>query len=258
MANMLHHNLPRVCLDTNFRLHPPSEYTAHPIIYWQVLSTGLQAEAAGGDDNALLHNMTATLAAVSTVLCVLSAFALVAHNTYAMAQLMVFQAFISPGLILCGFLLFASSAGLATGESNVQSVNTHQSTCWALGVCHRVLFLGIINPDVCGRSVVSRSTLPAAIYAQDQSTSLPRASLEGSSPVGSGRHRIRVLRGSWVWQAWVRRLVYCTYVAHDAVSLLPLCTDCKGLQLAPPPRSIGHNLKFCSSSERIKTRMRCR
>lgn len=104
--------------------HLVNKRPAH-LTHWQVLSTGLQAEAAGGDDNALLHNMTATLAAVSATLCVVSTFALVTRNTNLMAQLMVFQAFASPGLILCGFLLYASSAGLATGDLIVQQVDTY-------------------------------------------------------------------------------------------------------------------------------------
>lgn len=46
-----------------------------------------------------------------------------AHNTYVMAQAMVFQAVTAPGLILCGALLYGSKVFIATGMCDLNIVS---------------------------------------------------------------------------------------------------------------------------------------
>lgn len=73
-------------------------------------------ESGGGDDHAFLHNMTTSLILACSVLCVVSAFAVVTRNAYLMAQTTAFQAVVALGLALCGLLLYGSNASIATGE----------------------------------------------------------------------------------------------------------------------------------------------
>ncbi|CAM9207243.1 unnamed protein product, partial [Ectocarpus fasciculatus] len=68
-----------------------------------------------GDPNALVHNLTASLGIVCSLLCVYSAYGVGAHRVIAMTKAMAFQAIVAPGLVLCGAMLFDSDAGLATG-----------------------------------------------------------------------------------------------------------------------------------------------
>lgn len=86
----------------------------------KVLEEAHQAQASGGEDeNAILHNMTATLGAICGLLCVVSASAMVAHTTPIMSQAMLFQALTAPGLVLCGVLLFESNVTLAIGAWHI-------------------------------------------------------------------------------------------------------------------------------------------
>lgn len=73
------------------------------------------AASEGGDEHALLHNMTTTLAAVGAIVCAWSVCAMGAHHTAMMAQAMFFQAIVAPSLVLCGILLTSSNIGLAAG-----------------------------------------------------------------------------------------------------------------------------------------------
>ena len=85
----------------------------------QVLRVARESEAAGGDEYAFLHNMVTSLGLACSVLCAVSAFAVVSRNAQVMVQTTAFQAVIAPGLALCGVLLFGSSAAIATGATNI-------------------------------------------------------------------------------------------------------------------------------------------
>lgn len=80
----------------------------------QVIRLSREAGAAG-EYEALLHNMTISLVIACAAVCEMAAFSVIAHNTFLMAQSTVFQAVVSPGLVICGFLLLASSVAVATG-----------------------------------------------------------------------------------------------------------------------------------------------
>eukprot|EP00752_Nemacystus_decipiens_P006052 g5462.t2 len=81
----------------------------------EVLRVSREAEAAGGDNHAVLHNMVTSLSMASSVLCALSAFAVLSRNARVMAQTTTFQAVVAPSLALCGILLYNSSASIAAG-----------------------------------------------------------------------------------------------------------------------------------------------
>lgn len=78
--------------------------------------------SAGGDEDALLHNITATLASICALLCIASASGMAAHSTAIMAQTMLFQALVAPGLVFCGGLLYGSGVVIATGMSHERPV----------------------------------------------------------------------------------------------------------------------------------------
>lgn len=102
-----------------------------------------EAEAsAGGDQDALLHNMTATLGLICALLCIASASGMAAHNTAIMAQTMLFQAFVAPGLVFCGGLLYGSGVVIATGMSHDRPV-LDDGTFGAGTLCreHRIVFV---------------------------------------------------------------------------------------------------------------------
>ncbi|CAM9224561.1 unnamed protein product [Ectocarpus sp. 12 AP-2014] len=81
-----------------------------------VILVALEASSSPeGDPNALVHNLTASLGIVCSLLCVYSAYGVGAHRVIAMTKAMAFQAIVAPGLVLCGAMLFDSDAGLATG-----------------------------------------------------------------------------------------------------------------------------------------------
>lgn len=90
-------------------------HLALPTLGNQVVKASREVEDVDGDEDALLYNMTATLGSMCAFLCVMSTCGMAAHSTYIMAQAMVFQAISAPGLVLCGVLLYSSTAGLATG-----------------------------------------------------------------------------------------------------------------------------------------------
>eukprot|EP00752_Nemacystus_decipiens_P006064 g5472.t1 len=81
----------------------------------EVLRVARESQAAGGDEYAFLHNMATSLSIACSVLCTLSAFAVVSRNARVMIQASAFQAVVAPGLALCGVLLYSSSAAIATG-----------------------------------------------------------------------------------------------------------------------------------------------
>ncbi|CAM9100098.1 unnamed protein product [Ectocarpus sp. 8 AP-2014] len=81
----------------------------------EVLRISREAEAAGGDEYAFLHNMVTSLSVACSVLCALSAFAVVSRSARIMVQTTTFQAVVAPGLALCGVLLYNSSASIAAG-----------------------------------------------------------------------------------------------------------------------------------------------
>lgn len=83
---------------------------------WQVLRISREAEAAGGDEYAFLHNMVTSLSVACSVFCALSAFAVVSRSARIMVQTTTFQAVVAPGLALCGVLQYNSSASIAAGE----------------------------------------------------------------------------------------------------------------------------------------------
>lgn len=85
----------------------------------QVLRVARESEAAGGDEYAFLHNMVTSLSLACSVLCALSAFAVVSRNARVMVQTTTFQAVVAPGLALCGILLYGSSASIATGAMSI-------------------------------------------------------------------------------------------------------------------------------------------
>ncbi|CBJ29023.1 conserved unknown protein [Ectocarpus siliculosus] len=80
-----------------------------------VLRISREAEAAGGDEYAFLHNMVTSLSVACSVLCALSAFAVVSRSARIMVQTTTFQAVVAPGLALCGVLMYNSSASIAAG-----------------------------------------------------------------------------------------------------------------------------------------------
>lgn len=80
-----------------------------------MLRISREAETAGGNEYAFLHNMVTSLSLACSVLCALSAFAVVSHNVHVMVQTTSFQAIVAPGLALCGVLSYGSSAAIATG-----------------------------------------------------------------------------------------------------------------------------------------------
>ncbi len=81
----------------------------------QVLRVSREAEAAGGDDYALLHNLVTSFSLASAVLCAFSAFSVITRSARVMAQATAYQAVVATGLALCGVLLYGSSALLAAG-----------------------------------------------------------------------------------------------------------------------------------------------
>lgn len=84
----------------------------------QVLGDLRIAKADGNNEHAVLHNMTATLSLVASILCLVSAWSTSLRRTRVMAQSMTFQALVGPGLVLCGVLLFESSISFAAGRVN--------------------------------------------------------------------------------------------------------------------------------------------
>ncbi|CAM9387820.1 unnamed protein product [Ectocarpus sp. 12 AP-2014] len=76
---------------------------------------GEAERAPGGNQNARLHNVTASLGIICALLCAVSAYGLAAHRVTIMSQAMGFQAVLAPALVLCGAILYGSSVGLATG-----------------------------------------------------------------------------------------------------------------------------------------------
>lgn len=82
---------------------------------WQVLRISQEADAAGGDNHAFLHSMVTSLSIACSVLCALSACAVVSRNARVMVHTTSFQAVVAPGLALCGVLLYGSSAFIAAG-----------------------------------------------------------------------------------------------------------------------------------------------
>ncbi|CAM9181833.1 unnamed protein product, partial [Ectocarpus sp. 8 AP-2014] len=76
---------------------------------------GEAEKAAGGNQNARLHNVTASLCIICALLCAVSAYGVAARRITIMSQAMGFQAVLAPALVLCGAILYGSSVGLATG-----------------------------------------------------------------------------------------------------------------------------------------------
>lgn len=98
-----------------FGAHLPETPPAFIVCDSQVHRISREAEAAGGDDHAFLHNMVTSLIMACSVLYALSAFAVVTRNARLMVQTTTFQAIVAPGLALCGILLFGSSPSSAAG-----------------------------------------------------------------------------------------------------------------------------------------------
>ncbi|CAM9396526.1 unnamed protein product [Ectocarpus sp. 4 AP-2014] len=81
----------------------------------EVLSVSREAEAAGGDEYAVLHNMVTSLSLASSVLCVVSAFSVMSRSALTMRKATAFQGVVAPGMALCGVLLLGSSVFIAAG-----------------------------------------------------------------------------------------------------------------------------------------------
>ena len=82
----------------------------------QVHRVARDAEEAGGDDYAFLHNMITSLSLACSVLCAFSAFAVINRSAHMMMQATAYQAVVATGLALCGVLSYGSSASIAAGE----------------------------------------------------------------------------------------------------------------------------------------------
>lgn len=87
---------------------------------WQVLRVSREAEAAGGDEFAVLHNMATSLSLACAVLCAFSAYAVVSRNARVMVRATAYEAVVATSLALCGVLLFGSSALLAAGGQQIR------------------------------------------------------------------------------------------------------------------------------------------
>ncbi|CAM9100172.1 unnamed protein product [Ectocarpus sp. 8 AP-2014] len=82
----------------------------------EVLSVSREAEAAGGDEYAVLHNMVTSLSLASPVLCMVSAFSVMSRSALTMRKATAFQGVVAPGMALCGVLLLGSIVFIAAGE----------------------------------------------------------------------------------------------------------------------------------------------
>eukprot|EP00903_Cladosiphon_okamuranus_P011441 g10779.t1 len=80
---------------------------------------GLRAakQSPGRDQDAQILRVTASLAIICALLCVLAVYGVGTRRVDLMAQVMAFQALVGPGLVLCGAMLYGSSASLATGAA---------------------------------------------------------------------------------------------------------------------------------------------
>ncbi|CAM9773342.1 unnamed protein product [Scytosiphon promiscuus] len=67
-----------------------------------------------GDQDALLHSITASLGIACAALCAFSAYGVGTHNVVIMTQAMAFQAVVAAGLVFCGTMLYGSDVTLAT------------------------------------------------------------------------------------------------------------------------------------------------
>lgn len=102
-----HHHVLFLPRDPSPRSCPPNR---------QVLRASREAEAAGGDEYAFLHNMVTSLSLASSVLCMVSAFSVISRSALTMRRATAFQGVVAPGMALCGVLLFGSSVFVAAGE----------------------------------------------------------------------------------------------------------------------------------------------
>lgn len=89
--------------------------TTHILNDRQVLRVSREAEAAGRDAHAVLHNMVTSLSLACSVLCAFSAVAVISRNARVMVQAAAYQATVATALALCGVLVYDSSALLAAG-----------------------------------------------------------------------------------------------------------------------------------------------
>ncbi|CAM9110513.1 unnamed protein product [Ectocarpus fasciculatus] len=79
----------------------------------EVLRVSREAEVAGGDDYAFLHNMVTSLSLASSALSIVSAFSVVSRSARTMRKATAFQGVVAPGMALCGVLLFGSGVFIA-------------------------------------------------------------------------------------------------------------------------------------------------
>ncbi len=89
--------------------------TPHMLYIPQVLRVSREAEAAGGDDYAVLHNLATSLSLASSVLSAFSAYAVITRSARVTAQATAYQTVAATGLALCGVLLYGSDVFISAG-----------------------------------------------------------------------------------------------------------------------------------------------
>jgi len=103
----------------------------HTLYVPQVLRVSRAAEAAGGDDYPVLHNLATSLSLACSVLSTLSAYAVISRNARVMTQVTAYQSALATGLALCGVLLYGSSAMIAAGGKEREPTVRHASDALA-------------------------------------------------------------------------------------------------------------------------------